>query len=53
MIDQRMSVAKMRMIRWMNEITREDKIMNVYIGGSIEVASIADKMKDNILKWLV
>jgi len=30
----------------------EDKVRNEYIRGSIRVASIADKMRGNRLKWL-
>ena len=42
----------MRMLRWMSGVTREDKIRNEYIRGSIGVASIVDKMRENILRWL-
>ena len=52
MIEQRMNVAEMRMLRWMSGVTREDKIRNKYIRGSIGVASIVDKMRENRLRWL-
>ena len=51
-IEQRMSVAEIKMLRWMSGVTREDKIRNEYIRGSIGVASIVDKMRENRLRWL-
>ena len=51
-IEQRMSVAEMRMLRWMSAVTREHKIRNEYIRGSIGVASIVDKLRENRLRWL-
>lgn len=37
-------------IKWMNGVTREDKIRNAYIRGSIEVVSVVDKMMENKLR---
>jgi len=51
-IEQRMIVAKMRTPRWMSEMTKENRIRNEYIRGSIGVALIMDKMKENRLGWL-
>ena len=42
----------MRMLRWMSGVTREDRIKNEYVRGSIGVASIVDKMRENRLRWL-
>jgi len=50
-IEQNMSVAKMRMLRWINGMTREDRIRNEYIGRSIGVTLIVDKMRENKLRW--
>jgi len=43
------------MLRWMSGMTREDRIRNEYIRGSIGVAkmaSIVDEMRENRLRWL-
>ncbi|KAL4082969.1 hypothetical protein QTP88_023973 [Uroleucon formosanum] len=47
-----MSVTEMTMLRWISGVTREDKIKNEYVSGSIGVASIVNKMRENRLKWL-
>jgi hypothetical protein len=39
------------MLRWMNGVTREDRIRNEYVRCSIVVASTVDKMRENRLKW--
>lgn len=36
----------------MSEVTREDRTRNEYIRGSIEVASIVYKKRENRLRWL-
>jgi hypothetical protein len=45
----RVSVVKMRMLRWMSEVIREDRIRNEYLRGIISVVSIVDKMRENRL----
>jgi len=35
----------------MNGITREDRIRNKYVRGSIGVTSIVDKMSENKHRW--
>ncbi|KAL4132087.1 hypothetical protein QTP88_009302 [Uroleucon formosanum] len=47
-----MSVMEMRMVRWMSGVTREDRIKDEYVKGSIGIASIVDKMSENRLRWL-
>jgi len=37
------------MLRWMNGMTREDRIRNLY-GRSIGIASVMDKMRENRLR---
>jgi len=44
-----MSVAEMRMVRWMCDNTRRDKVRNENIRAKIGVASIEEKMTENCL----
>jgi hypothetical protein len=46
-----MNVAEMRMLRWMSEVTRDYRIRDEYVRGSIGVASIEDKIRENRLGW--
>jgi hypothetical protein len=46
-----MNVMEMRMIRLMSELTRLDRIKNEYMRGSVGLALIVDKMRENRLKW--
>ena len=48
-----MSVAGMRMLRWMCGNTRRDKVRNEDIRIKISVASIKEKMRENSLDGLV
>jgi hypothetical protein len=40
----------MRLLKWMSRVTREDRIRNSYVRGSIGVASIMDKMRENRMR---
>jgi len=39
------------MLRWLIGVTRDDKIRNGYIKGSIRVVSTVDKMRENRFRW--
>ena len=48
---QRLMVAEMRMIRWMCDYMRMDRIINRVIRDLVKVAPIGDKMREIRLKW--
>jgi len=50
-IKQRISVAEMKMLRYMTGVSREVKIRNEYVERSVGIALIMGKMKENRLKW--
>ena len=41
----------MRMLRWMCEVTRKDKIRNEHIRGTTEVVQASRKLAERRLKW--
>ncbi|XP_070029897.1 uncharacterized protein [Nicotiana sylvestris] len=47
---QQMKVAEMRMLRWMCEHTRLDRIMNEVIRDKVGVAPMEEKMREERLK---
>ena len=47
----KISVAEMRMLRWMCGKTRINKIRNENIRSLVGVAPIEDKMRENRLRW--
>ena len=50
-LEQKMKVVEMRMLRWMSELTRLNKIKNEVIRERDRVASIEDKMRESRLSW--
>ena len=44
-------VAEVRMLCWMHEHMRNDKIRNEDIKNRVEVAEIEGKMRENQLRW--
>ena len=49
--ESKMSVAEMRMLRWMSGNTRRDRIRNTTIREKIGVAPIVEKMVESRLRW--
>jgi hypothetical protein len=48
---QKMSVAEMRMLRWIRGHTRKDRIRNDDIRDKLRVAPIQEKLIQNRLRW--
>jgi len=49
--ENQVSVAEMRMLRWMSGKTRHDRIMNDTIRERVGVAPIVEKLVENRLRW--
>ena len=49
--EDRLVVVEMRMLRWMNGLTREDRVENRFVRRSIKVADIRLKVTERRLKW--
>lgn len=45
-----MGVTEIKMLRWINGVTREDKIINEFVIESIEMVLITDKIRE-IWAW--
>ena len=41
---RRIDAAEMRMLRWMNEVAREDRIRNTHIRGTTKVRNVSSKI---------
>jgi hypothetical protein len=48
---QSMSVAYTKMLRWMSEVTKEDRIRDEYTRGRTGLVSIVDKIRENRPRW--
>ncbi|XP_068238578.1 uncharacterized protein [Palaemon carinicauda] len=49
--EKKLDVAEMRMLRWMCEVTRRDKIWNEVIRGTIGVREVSGKIQEGRLRW--
>ena len=49
--EERMDVSEMRMLRWQCGVTRKDKVKNKHIRGTLKIAPISSKVKENRLRW--
>ena len=49
--EKKLDVAGMRMLKWMCEVTRRDKIRNKVIRGTSKVREISDKIQESRLRW--
>ena len=49
--EQKLDTAEMKMLRWMNGVTRKDKIRNTYIRGSSKVIEASKKVQEARLRW--
>ena len=47
----KLSVAEMRMLRWMSGFTLRDKMRNEYIRERVGVAPMVDKIRESRLRW--
>jgi hypothetical protein len=50
-IKQRMNVEEIRMLRWMSEVIKEDRITNENVRGSTGIASVVENMIKKSLRW--
>ena len=49
--EKKLDVAEMRMLRWMSEVTKLDRITNERIRGTTKVGEISKKVQESRLKW--
>ncbi|KAI0500658.1 hypothetical protein KFK09_018874 [Dendrobium nobile] len=47
----KLSVAEMRMLRWMSGFTLRDRIRNEHIREKVGVAPVEDKIRESCLRW--
>ena len=49
--EKKLDVAEMRMLRWMSEVTKLDRIRNERIRGTTKVGAISKKVQQSRPKW--
>ena len=49
--ENKLDVAEMRMLRWMNEVTKLDRIRNERSRGTTNLGEISKKVQESRLKW--
>ena len=49
--EKKLDVAEMGMLRWMNGVTKLDRIRNERIRGTSKVGEISKKVRESRLKW--
>ena len=49
--EKKLDVAEIRMLRWMNGVTKMDRIRNERIRGTTKVGEISKKVQESRLKW--
>ena len=49
--EKKLDVAEMKMLRWMSEVTKLDKIRNERIRGTTKMEEISKKVQESRLKW--
>ena len=48
---EEMKVAEMKMLKFVMEVTRKDKIRNEYIRGTVKVERLEMKMREGRMRW--
>ena len=49
--EKKVDVAEIRMLRWMSEVIKLDRIRNERIRGTTKVGEISKKVQESRLKW--
>lgn len=52
-MNKKMTLNKIKMLRWVAGVARLDKIRNEYIRGIIKIGPIVDKIVESSLRWHV
>ena len=49
--EKKLHIAEMRMLRWMSEVTKLNRIRNEITRGTTKVGEISKKVQESMLKW--